>query len=64
MVSYNIRVLKPETAGRFFVFEEFWGVEGGDFGGVPGGEYFFVVANDGDQVVVALGGYLDVAEQF
>lgn len=46
--TYLIFSLEPESAELLFVFEDFGGVEGGYFGGVPGGEYFFVVAYDGD----------------
>jgi len=43
--------------------EDFGGVEGGDWGGVPGGELCWMFADDDDQVVVTLGMDLNVREQ-
>ena len=43
--------------------EDFWSVEGGDFGGVPGGENVFVFTDDVDKVVITLGVNLDVVKK-
>ena len=40
--------LEPISGGFFFVLEDFWGVELGNVGGVPGGELCRVAADDGD----------------
>ena len=45
MFVYN-GLLEPEAAGLLFVFEDFWGVELGDWGAVPGGELGWVGTDD------------------
>ena len=47
MFLYN-GLIEPEATGLLFVFEDFGGVECGDFGRVPGGELCRVAADDGD----------------
>ena len=45
MFLYN-GLLEPEATGLLFVLEDFGGVEGGDWGAVPGGELCRVAADD------------------
>ena len=55
--------LKPIGGGVFFVLENLWCVEICDWGGVPGGEIIRPFADDGDQIVIALGMHLDIRQQ-
>ena len=43
--------------------ENLWCVEICDWGGVPGGEIIRPFADDGDQIVIALGMHLDIRQQ-
>lgn len=55
--------LKPIAGGIFFVFENIWSVKNCYFGGVPGGELCWVVADYCYQVVVTLWVNLDVRDE-
>ncbi|UPS44058.1 hypothetical protein M1D30_10830 [Prevotella sp. E15-22] len=60
---YKIICLKPIGGGIFFVFEDFRGVESGDWRGVPGGEYIFIFTDDSDEIVITLGMGLKVGQE-